>query len=46
MNIEFLNLLKPPLEGDHGKYRKNRGNETIWVIIHICIKNATMKFPV
>jgi hypothetical protein len=36
MNIEFLNLLKSPQEeGDSVLQNKNRGDELIWVIIHI-----------
>jgi hypothetical protein len=35
MNIEVLNLLKSPEEGDYGRKQKNRQNEPIWVIIHI-----------
>jgi hypothetical protein len=35
MNIEFFNLVKPLEESDKGRKEKNRGNELIWVIIHI-----------
>jgi hypothetical protein len=35
MNIEFLNLLKSLEEGDWGRKEKNRGDEPIWVIIHL-----------
>jgi hypothetical protein len=35
MNIEFLNLLKSPYEGNQGRKEKNRGDEPIGVIIHI-----------
>jgi hypothetical protein len=35
MNIGFLNLLKPPEEGDIGRKDKNRGDEPTQVIIHI-----------
>jgi hypothetical protein len=35
MNIEFLNLLKPPQEGYQGRKEKNRGDEPIQVIIYI-----------
>jgi hypothetical protein len=35
MNTEFLNLLKPPEEGDQGRKKKNRGDEPILIIIHI-----------
>jgi hypothetical protein len=38
MNIEFLNLLKSSQEG--GLEKKNRGDETIRVIIHICMEIA------
>jgi hypothetical protein len=34
MNIEFLNLLNPPLKKTVRK-KKNRGDESIWAIIHI-----------
>jgi hypothetical protein len=34
MNIQFLNLLKSPLEGDSGRKDKNRGDEPIIVLIH------------
>jgi hypothetical protein len=34
MNIEFLNLLKPPQEGDYGRKKKNR-DELIRLMIHI-----------
>jgi hypothetical protein len=35
MNIEFLNLLKPPKERYKGRNKKNRGEEPIWAIIYI-----------
>jgi hypothetical protein len=35
MSIEVLNLLKSSLEGDEGRKEKNRGDEPIWVIMHI-----------
>jgi hypothetical protein len=35
MNIEFLNLLKPPQEGYQGRKEKNRGDEPIQVIIYM-----------
>jgi hypothetical protein len=38
MNIEFLNLLKSTLKRDKGRKETNRGDEPIWVIIHINMK--------
>jgi hypothetical protein len=38
MNIEFLNLLKSPQEGDEGRKEKNKGDEPIRVIIHVYIE--------
>jgi hypothetical protein len=35
MNIEFLNLLKSPQEGDQSRRKKNREDEPIQVIIHM-----------
>jgi hypothetical protein len=35
MNTVYLNLLKSPSEGDEGRKEKNRGDELIWVIMHI-----------
>jgi hypothetical protein len=40
MNIEFLNLLKSPKEGDLGRKEENRGNELIEVIIHIKLETS------
>jgi hypothetical protein len=35
MKIEFLNLLKPPLEGDQGRKKKNRGHKPHQATIYI-----------
>jgi hypothetical protein len=36
--LELLKLLKPPLEEDSGRKKKNRRDEPMWVIIHIYIE--------
>jgi hypothetical protein len=38
MNIEILNWLGPPGEGNKGGLKKTRGDEPIGVIIHILME--------
>jgi hypothetical protein len=45
MNIEFLNLLKSPWEGDYGRKEKNRRDEPIQVIIHIYMYTCHKENP-
>jgi hypothetical protein len=35
MNIEFLKVLKSPKEGVYGRKEKNRGDQSIQVMVHI-----------
>jgi hypothetical protein len=44
MNIEFLNLLKSPEEGDKSRKEKNRGHEPIWAIIHTLMKKSLYSY--
>jgi hypothetical protein len=46
VNVEFLNLLKSPQEGDESREEKNRGDEPIQIIIHTYMEMSQRKLPV
>jgi hypothetical protein len=40
INIEILNWLGPPWEGDYGGVKRTRRNELTGVVVHICMEKS------
>jgi hypothetical protein len=40
MNIEILNWLQPPWEGDEGRVKRTGRDEPVGVVIHICMETT------